>query len=80
MVEQSKKTPADFLKMIKGRPVGVRLNDGTEYRGTFICLDGHLNVVLEKCKEYKDEKMLNSFTDIFIRGNNVSYLFPLKNQ
>jgi len=47
----AKKNPADFLRLIKGKPVKVKLNDGTEYRGNFICLDGCLNVVLEKCEE-----------------------------
>ena len=50
-MEQVKKNPQDFLKVIKGRQVNVKLNDGTEYRGTFICLDGCLNIVLEKCEE-----------------------------
>ena len=27
------KTPADFLRSIKGRPVIVKLNSGVEYRG-----------------------------------------------
>ena len=27
------KTPADFLKSIKGRPVIVKLNSGSDYRG-----------------------------------------------
>ena len=76
-MEQSKKNPADFLKMIKGRPIRVKLNDGTEYKGTFICLDGNLNIVLEKCEELKDGKVINKFGDVFIRGNNVSYLSPL---
>lgn len=73
---ESKKSPSDFLKAIKGRPVGVKLNDGSEYRGTFICLDGHLNVVLEKVEEVKEGKIINKFGDIFIRGNNVAYLYP----
>ena len=29
----SAKTPADFLKSIKGRPVVVKLNSGVDYRG-----------------------------------------------
>ena len=28
------KTPAEFLKSIKGRPVVVKLNSGVDYRGT----------------------------------------------
>ena len=27
------RTPADFLKAIKGKPVVVKLNNGTDYRG-----------------------------------------------
>ena len=30
----SVKTPADFLKSIRGRPVVVKLNSGVDYRGT----------------------------------------------
>jgi hypothetical protein len=29
----SAKTPADFLKSIRGRPVVVKLNSGVDYRG-----------------------------------------------
>lgn len=29
----SVKTPADFLKSIRGRPVVVKLNSGVDYRG-----------------------------------------------
>lgn len=32
-VSQSAKTPADFLKSIKGKPVVVKLNSGVDYRG-----------------------------------------------
>lgn len=30
------RTPADFLKSIKGKPVVVKLNSGVDYRGTAI--------------------------------------------
>ena len=32
------KTPADFLKSIRGRPVVVKLNSGVDYRGHFLFL------------------------------------------
>ena len=32
-VEQNKRSPSDFLKAVLGRPVNVRLNSGTDYRG-----------------------------------------------
>lgn len=30
------KTPGDFLKSIRGRPVVVKLNSGVDYRGQFL--------------------------------------------
>ena len=32
-VAENKRSPADFLKAVLGRPVNVRLNTGTDYRG-----------------------------------------------
>lgn len=32
------KTPADFLKSIRGRPVVVKLNSGVDYRGQSLTL------------------------------------------
>ena len=32
------KTPADFLKSIRGRPVVVKLNSGVDYRGSSLYL------------------------------------------
>ena len=74
----------DFLKLIKGNPVLVKLNDGSCYTGTFICMDGNLNVVLENVVLWEtSEKMKASmaneseiFSDVFIRGNNVCYIAP----
>ena len=31
------KTPSDFLKSIKGKPVVVKLNSGVDYRGQSPC-------------------------------------------
>jgi len=33
MSQSRKQTPSDFLKQIIGRPVVVKLNSGTDYRG-----------------------------------------------
>ena len=42
------KTPADFLKSIKGRQVVVKLNSGVDYRGILACLDGYMNIAMEQ--------------------------------
>ncbi|KAF5181857.1 U6 snrna-associated sm-like protein lsm6, partial [Thalictrum thalictroides] len=46
------KTPADFLKSIRGRPVVVKLNSGVDYRGILACLDGYMNIAMEQTEEY----------------------------
>ncbi|OON15280.1 LSM domain protein, partial [Opisthorchis viverrini] len=65
-----KQTPRDFLKLIIGRPVVVKLNSGADYRGVLISLDGYMNVVLEQTEEYVDGQLKNKYGDTFIRGNN----------
>jgi small nuclear ribonucleoprotein (snRNP)-like protein len=42
------KTPADFLKSIRGKPVVVKLNSGVDYRGILACLDGYMNIAMEQ--------------------------------
>lgn len=32
------KTPSDFLKSIRGRPVVVKLNSSVDYRGLSLCI------------------------------------------
>ena len=42
------KTPADFLKSIKGQKVLVKLNSGVDYRGIMSSLDGYMNIAMEQ--------------------------------
>ena len=44
----SAKTPADFLKSIRGKSVVVKLNSGVDYRGILACLDGYMNIAMEQ--------------------------------
>lgn len=73
-------TPSDFLKAVLGRPVVVKLNNATEYRGILACLDGYMNIALEQTEEYENGELTNSFGDAFIRGNNVLYISATKNK
>ncbi|KAG0489850.1 hypothetical protein HPP92_006713 [Vanilla planifolia] len=66
----SVKTPADFLKSIRGRPVVVKLNSGVDYRGILACLDGYMNIAMEQTEEYVNGQLKNKYGDAFIRGNN----------
>ncbi|GJN03139.1 hypothetical protein PR202_ga20548 [Eleusine coracana subsp. coracana] len=74
----SVKTPSDFLKSIRGRPVVVKLNSGVDYRGILACLDGYMNIAMEQTEEYVNGQLKNKYGDAFIRGNNVLYISTSK--
>lgn len=73
-----KRSPSDFLKSVLGRPVTVRLNSGTDYRGVLSCLDGYMNIAMEQTEEYVDGQLKAKYGDCFIRGNNVLYISAQK--
>ncbi|KAL7478003.1 hypothetical protein ACHAW6_003791, partial [Cyclotella cf. meneghiniana] len=77
-VAENKRSPADFLKAVLGRPVNVRLNTGTDYRGVLACLDGYMNIAMEQTEEYVDGQLKSKYGDCFIRGNNVLYISSRK--
>ncbi|GFH29811.1 U6 small ribonucleoprotein F, partial [Haematococcus lacustris] len=66
----SSKSPAEFLKAIKGKQVQVKLNSGVDYRGVLACLDGYMNIAMEQTEEYVNGQLKNKYGDAFIRGNN----------
>jgi U6 snRNA-associated Sm-like protein LSm6 len=68
----------EYLESIKGRPVVVKLNNGTDYRGVLVCLDGYMNIALEQTEEYVNGQLKNKYGDTFIRGNNVLYISTQK--
>ncbi|KAG2658594.1 U6 snRNA-associated Sm-like protein LSm6 [Panicum virgatum] len=72
------KTPSDFLKSIRGRPVVIKLNSGVDYRGILACLDGYMNIAMEQTEEYVNGQLKNKYGDAFIRGNNVLYISTSK--
>ncbi|KAI3436425.1 hypothetical protein D9Q98_005842 [Chlorella vulgaris] len=72
------KTPADFLKSIKGKAVIVKLNSGVDYRGVLACLDGYMNIAMEQTEEYVNGQLKNKYGDCFIRGNNVLYISTVR--
>ncbi|ACO63996.1 predicted protein [Micromonas commoda] len=74
------KTPADFLKSIRGKPVVVKLNSGVDYRGILACLDGYMNIAMEQTEEYVNGQLKNKYGDAFIRGNNVLYISTAKDK
>jgi len=70
----TQKSPSDFLKLVLGRPVVVKLNSGVIYKGVLACLDGYMNIAMEQTEEYVGGQLKNKYGDAFIRGNNVLYI------
>ena len=77
----------DFVSRLKHKRVYVKLNDGTTYAGTLVCIDGNLNTVLEgvglfdsieeaQAAKGSQSRASETFSDSFIRGNNVCYIAP----
>jgi small nuclear ribonucleoprotein (snRNP)-like protein len=70
-----RKNPADFLKLMLGQTVEVKLNDNhTFFTGRLACLDGTMNVLLTHAQEVVQGQPANSFKEVFLRGNNVLYI------
>ena len=73
------------MKKLIGKQVRVKLNDDSNYVGTFVCMDGCLNVVLEDVVSFGEEgfgenETDNSFSECFIRGNNLCYITPVETE
>ncbi|KAF7970419.1 hypothetical protein HWV62_24157 [Athelia sp. TMB] len=67
-------SPTDFLKGVIGKEVVVRLVSGVDYRGVLACLDGYMNIALERAEEQVRGRATSRYGDAFIRGNNVLYI------
>ncbi|KAF1920176.1 U6 snRNA-associated Sm-like protein LSm6 [Ampelomyces quisqualis] len=66
--------PSGFLSEIIGAPVTVKLNSGIVYKGDLQSVDGYMNIALERCKEFAEGRVIRSWGDAFVRGNNVTYI------
>ena len=64
--------PSEFLSGIMGKKVRVRLNDGTDYLGKLLSLDGFMNIAMDDAEEQKIPN--HKYGTSFIRGNNVMYI------
>ncbi|CAD7945854.1 unnamed protein product [Amoebophrya sp. A25] len=73
----SRRSPLDFTQGVVGKPVVVKLNSGADFRGSLVCLDGYMNVVLAPgSTEYSSAgaRVARHSNDCFLRGNNVLYI------
>ena len=67
---EEKRSPGDFLRLILGKGVKVKLVTGHEYAGILAALDESMNIVLEKVEEFEKGVLSKKYEEMFIRGNN----------
>ncbi|KAF4685550.1 U4/U6-U5 snRNP complex subunit lsm6 [Perkinsus olseni] len=74
----NRRTPGDFLREVRGCGVRVRLNNGTDYTGRLLALDGFMNLAMDDATEFPDGVNSGSegrrYGQAVIRGNNVLYI------
>jgi small nuclear ribonucleoprotein (snRNP)-like protein len=50
--------------------VSVTLHSGGVYTGTLASMDALMNIVLSGAKEFQENKQVNAFNHVLLRGNN----------
>ena len=71
---EPRKKPLNVLIKNVGNNVIVTLKSRGEYWGRMTHADGYMNLMLKNAKEYNHEGLSASYGDVFIRGNNISYI------
>ena len=71
---RKRRNPADFIKQLKERPVEVKLNDNSIFKGKLNGLDGTMNILLSDAKEVVGEECVEEWKMLLIRGNNIMYI------
>jgi U6 snRNA-associated Sm-like protein LSm6 len=64
--------PSAYLGTLLNKQVRVRLNDGSDYTGKLISVDGFMNVALQDCVDGGLK-----YQTAFLRGNNVFHISPI---
>ncbi|HID16762.1 TPA: ribonucleoprotein [Candidatus Bathyarchaeota archaeon] len=72
-MEPSKKPLNLLLKKVNGE-VKIKLKNGAEYCGRMVNCDGHMNIVLEDAKEYRNGELVANFGNLVLRGSNILYI------
>jgi len=58
----------------------IRLKDGSEYDGQLEMIDGYMNMILNDVTEIEDGQPKAKYNKIFIRGNNLLFIKPTKEE
>jgi small nuclear ribonucleoprotein len=74
-VSAQRTNPLRYLREAIGKPIFVKLKDGTEYVGILKVTDRTMNLILSDTAEVKDSgKLVAKYGDVLIRGSMVLYI------
>ena len=68
--------PLDLLNNSKGQEDMVQLKSGTNFVGTLLAFDIHINLVLDNAKEMQENEMKRSLGLTFLRGDTIIFISP----
>ncbi|MBT7706691.1 small nuclear ribonucleoprotein [archaeon] len=68
--------PLDVLNMSKGKEILVQLKSGSQFVGTLLAFDIHINVVLDNAKEIENGEQSKSLGLTFLRGDAIVFISP----
>ena len=69
------KKPMDELIKLIDKHIVVKLKNGLTYAGVLHSVDGFMNLYLQSAEEFDaNGKLVASYGDILIRGNNILYI------
>jgi U6 snRNA-associated Sm-like protein LSm6 len=63
--------PSVFLQSLMHKKVNIRLNDGSNFQGKMLSIDGFMNVVIQDCLDVTENTQHKT---AFLRGNNVLHI------
>lgn len=76
MAAQRTINPLRYLREAIGKPIFVKLKDGTEYIGVLKVTDRTMNLVLSDTAEVREggKQLVARYGDVLIRGSMVLYI------
>ena len=74
MSQTTAKRPLTTLQKNTKKSVTVRLKNDVEYKGKIVNVDSYMNLIMSDAEELKDEKAVEKYGRIILRGNNVLFI------
>ena len=68
------KKPLTTLQKNVKKTVIVRLKNDVEYKGKIVNVDSYMNLIMADAEELKDEKTVEKYGRVILRGNNVLFI------